>query len=98
MFMSTPCTVIVGAIELHDVLRLCALEQSEVLTFSDAEPLKAIETITARLPRVVALGRLFAATSRGAALINRIKADPALAETRIARSTFTFSSRMASPS
>jgi hypothetical protein len=81
MFMSTPCTVIVGAIELHDVLRLCALEQSEVLAFSDAEPLKAIETITARLPRVVALGRLFAATSRGAALINRIKADPALAET-----------------
>lgn len=81
--MSTSCTVIVGAIELHEVLRLCALEDSEVVAFSDTEPLKALEAITARRPEVVALGRLFAATSRGAALINRIKADPALAGTEI---------------
>ena len=50
----------------------------EVLSFSDNEPLKALEAITTRQPNVIALERLFAATSRGAALINRIKADPAL--------------------
>src|SRR5439155_1262985 len=38
---------------------------------------------TTRRPRLVALGRLLAATPRGAALINRIKADPALAGTEI---------------
>jgi len=36
-----------------------------------------------RRPAVVALERLFAATPRGAALINRIKADPALAASEI---------------
>ena len=46
--------------------------------FSDSEPLKAIEAITTRRPQVIALERLFAATSRGAALINRIKADTSL--------------------
>lgn len=81
--MSTSCTVIVGAIELHEALRRCAPENSEILTFSDSEPLKALEAISARQPDVIALGRLFAATSRGAALINRIKADPALAATEI---------------
>jgi hypothetical protein len=34
-------------------------------------------------PDTVALERLFAATSRGAALINRIKADPALADCEV---------------
>jgi hypothetical protein len=53
------------------------------LCFSDNEPLKALEAITTRQPNVIALERLFAATSRGAALINRIKADPALAGVEI---------------
>jgi len=37
-----------------------------------------LDTITRQRPRVVVLDRLFATTSRGAALINRIKADPSL--------------------
>src|SRR5918995_2561256 len=81
--MSKPCTVIIGALELLDALRESAGEDNEVLTFSDNEPLKALEAITTRQPTVVALERLFAATSRGAALINRIKADPALASCEI---------------
>jgi hypothetical protein len=81
--MSTPCTVIIGATETLETLRQSAAEDTEVLTFSDTEPLKAIEAITNRRPSVIALERLFAATSRGAALINRIKADPALAGTEI---------------
>jgi hypothetical protein len=60
-------------------------EGVEVLAFTDTEALRALETITRRRPNVVALERLFATTSRGAALINRIKADPALgrAELRV---------------
>lgn len=81
--MSNPCTVIIGATELLDALRQSAANDGEVLSFSDAEPLKALEAITTRRPNVIALERLFAATSRGAALINRIKADPALAGAEI---------------
>jgi hypothetical protein len=76
--MSTPCTVIIGALELLDALKQTMASGGEVLSFADNEPLKAIEAITTRKPAVVSLERLFAATSRGAALINRIKADPAL--------------------
>ena len=46
--------------------------------FADTDALRALDVITRQRPAVVALERLFAATSRGAALINRIKADPAL--------------------
>jgi hypothetical protein len=81
--MSTPCTVIIGALELLDALKQSAGSGGEVLSFSDNEPLKAIEAITTRKPEVISLERLFAATSRGAALINRIKADPALSASEI---------------
>jgi PilZ domain len=60
-----------------------AVADAEVLGFSDADVLRALEAITARKPRLVALERLFAATPRGAALINRIKADPSLAQTEL---------------
>jgi hypothetical protein len=50
----------------------------EVLAFADTEALKALETIIKRRPQVVSVERLFAASPRGAALINRIKADPKL--------------------
>lgn len=53
------------------------------LTFSDAEPLRALQAINENQPRIVVLERLFAATSRGAALINRIKTDPALSAVEI---------------
>lgn len=51
----------------------------DVLAFSDTEALRALEAITQQRPNVVVLERQFAATSRGAALVNRIKADPSLA-------------------
>jgi len=61
---------------------LQALKQREGLTdaqtFSDSEALRALEVITRKRPDVVALDRAFASTTRGAALINRIKADPKL--------------------
>lgn len=55
----------------------------EVLAFTDVEALKALQAITKRRPAVVALERLFAATPRGAALINRIKADPSLVDSEV---------------
>ncbi|MBW8867272.1 MAG: PilZ domain-containing protein [Acidobacteria bacterium] len=55
----------------------------ELLTFSDIEPLRALDTISKRRPQLIALERLFAVTPRGVALINRIKADPALRDSEI---------------
>lgn len=55
----------------------------DVITFSDTEALRALDVITRQRPGVVALERQFAASSRGAALINRIKADPSLAACEI---------------
>src|SRR4030095_12369354 len=51
--------------------------------FPDADALKALEAITKDKPKLIVLERTFAATSRGAALIKRIKADPALVSCEI---------------
>jgi hypothetical protein len=55
----------------------------EQLTFTDADALIALEVITKRKPKVVVLEKVFASTPRGTALINRIKADPALEHAEI---------------
>jgi hypothetical protein len=47
--------------------------------FADSDSLAALEVILAQRPKVVALDLAFATTSRGAALIARVKADPLLA-------------------
>ena len=60
-----------------------AAANGELLTFSDADVLLAFQTIMQRRPKVVALERMFAVTPRGAALINRIKADPTLRDAEI---------------
>jgi PilZ domain len=51
--------------------------------FPDAEALRALDVITRQRPDVVALEKQFASTSRGSALINRIKADPTLRDCEI---------------
>ena len=82
--MASSCTVIIAASDLLATLKERTGDvNSEVLAFSDSDALRALEVITKRRPRVVALERLFAATPRGAALINRIKADPSLIESEI---------------
>jgi hypothetical protein len=53
-------------------------EYAAALTFVDADTPAALEAILIHQPSVVAIERVFAAKSRGAALINRIKADPSL--------------------
>ena len=72
-----PPTVLIGP---RDQLTLLTergnLDQPS--TFADTEALRALDAITRLKPAVIALERTFAATSRGAALINRVKADPSL--------------------
>jgi hypothetical protein len=55
----------------------------ELLTFTDAEALSALQAIVKRRPQVIALERTFAVTPRGAALINRIKVDRSLRHAEI---------------
>jgi hypothetical protein len=83
--MSEACTVVIGALNHLDALSQRARSNGggEVLTFSDADALRALEAISKRKPGVVTLERLFAATPRGAALISRIKADSSLASVEI---------------
>jgi hypothetical protein len=78
------CTVLIAAPNLQSTLKNRGFpDTGELLTFSDTDALRALEVISRRRPRVVALERLFAATPRGAALINRIKADPTLTRSEI---------------
>ncbi len=53
-------------------------EYAEALAFTDAQTPAALEAILINRPEIVAVERVFATKSRGAALINRIKADPSL--------------------
>jgi hypothetical protein len=75
--MSVSATILISPPE-----HLATLKDREALSdaasFTDADALKALDAITRQQPDVVVLERTFAATSRGAALINRIKADPGL--------------------
>jgi hypothetical protein len=75
--------VVIGSADLLPALVSRAGLDDQALTFSDTEPLEALQAITDNPPRVVVLERLFAATSRGAALITRLKSDPALGEMEI---------------
>lgn len=51
---------------------------AEVQTFTESEALEALDHIIRTKPGIIALQDEFSATSRGTALINRIKDDPAL--------------------
>jgi hypothetical protein len=77
------CTVLIGPSDRLPALIKRTSESGELLTFTDAEALRALDAISKRKPQVIALERLFAATPRGAALINRIKADPKLEQCEI---------------
>jgi hypothetical protein len=78
------CTVVIATADV-----LTAAEQrvssigGEIIGFNEAQAIQALETVFKRKPGVVAFERMFAITPRGAALINRIKADPALAKTEV---------------
>ena len=70
-------TVLIGSSE-----HLPALQKrdglNEATAFADTDALRALDAITRDRPDIVAIEREFATTSRGAALIDRINADPRL--------------------
>jgi hypothetical protein len=78
-----PAAVLIASSDLLPALEERAGVDGEALRFSDAQPLEALEAITLSRPSLVVLERFFAATPRGAALINRIKADPGCASVEI---------------
>jgi hypothetical protein len=78
------CTVVIATADLLPALReRVASFPGEILVFDETQALQALETVSKRKPAVVALERRFATTPRGAALINRIKADPKLIKTEV---------------
>ena len=82
--VSEPCTVLIAPPALMPAIKeRTAAEGQELLAFTDSDALRALEVITRRRPSIVALERTFAASPRGAALINRIKADPALTASEV---------------
>ncbi len=79
-----PCLVLIAPSEhISTLQKYLPANPGELLTFSDTEPLQALEVITRRRPMLVALERLFAGTPRGSALIGRIKSDQSLSHAQI---------------
>ena len=75
--------LVIAAENLMPALRDRVKVEGDILTYPDTEPIQALQTIMEQQPSLVILERLFAATPRGAALINRIKSDPQLAHTEV---------------
>src|SRR3954466_3517635 len=91
--------VIIAALNLTPALRERLADEGELLAFADTEPIQALQAILEQRPRLIVLERLFAATPRGAALINRIKTDPQLghAEVRVMSHTGDYTRQVAKP-
>lgn len=75
--------VVIAASNLMPALRDRVASDGEIMGFADTEPIQALQAILANKPELIVLERLFAATPRGAALINRIKTDPQLAASEV---------------
>ena len=95
-----PAALVIAADNLMPGLRERLKVEGEIITFSDTEPIQALQAIMDQRPALVVLERLFAATPRGAALINRIKSDPELAtcEVRVMSHTGDYSRQVVKPS
>jgi hypothetical protein len=75
--------VLIGPSESLPALRERVDSGAELHTFTDQEALEALDHIIRTKPRIVALDNDFSATSRGTALINRIKDDPGLTDCEV---------------
>ena len=75
--------VVIGPEPTLPTLRARFESGGRVHSFTDSEAIEALEHIFKHRPRIVAVEREFSGTSRGAALIGRVKDDPALAECEV---------------
>ena len=91
--------VVIAASNLMPSLRERLADDGELVLFPDTEPIQALQAILEHKPSLIVLERLFAATPRGAALINRIKNDPQLghAEVRVMSHSGDFRRVVAKP-
>jgi hypothetical protein len=83
--MGAATVVVIGAANLLAGLRERLAGEGELLSFADTEPIPALHAILEQRPQLIVVERVFAATPRGAALINRIRTDPEIgrAELRV---------------
>ena len=70
-------TVLIAEPDQLEVLK-ARPDYADAQSFTDAETPTALGAIITGRPDIIAIERVFAKKSRGAALINRIKADPSL--------------------
>ncbi len=75
--------VVIGPSEALPALRERLDSGVELHTFTEVEALEALDHIIRTKPRIVALETDFSSTSRGTALINRIKDDPTLVDCEV---------------
>jgi hypothetical protein len=92
--------VVIAATNLMSSLQERLTSEGDLLAFADTEPIQALQAILEQRPSLIVLERLFAATPRGAALINRIKTDAQLAnaEVRVMSHTGDYSRQVVKPS
>ena len=74
----SPSIVLIGPADALPSLRERLDSGAELYQFTDQEALEALDHIIRNKPRIIALDNEFSTSSRGAALINRIKDDPSL--------------------
>jgi hypothetical protein len=72
--------VLIGPADALPALRERVDPGAELHTFTEAEALEALDHIIRTKPRIIGLDHEFSSTSRGTALINRIKDDASLAD------------------
>ena len=94
-----PAVVIAATNLMPSLKERLAGDADEILPFADTEPIQALQAILDHRPALIVLERLFAATPRGAALINRIKTDSQLshAELRVMSHTGDYTRVVSKP-
>jgi hypothetical protein len=81
--MPADVVILIAAPELHSQLTTRHPVEGDLIAFGDDETPRVLEAILTRRPRMIVVERLYAATSRGAAFVSRLKADPNLADAEI---------------
>jgi PilZ domain len=76
--MDAPATIVIVNAAHKVELRKRLRTDSGIAVFSDTESLQALEAIERHPPRMVTLDSTFAATSRGAMMVTRLKTEPSL--------------------
>ncbi len=78
------CIVVVATADVLPAVEQRVLSLGgAIVSFNETQAIQALEAVVKRKPPIVAFERMFAMTPRGAALINRIKADPKLKQTEV---------------